>query len=60
MNLVIDLKDLFLAGAETTSTTLFWSILYLCQYPEVQVKVQTEIDAVIGRTRLPSREDKPK
>ena len=59
-NLVVVLKDLFLAGAETTSTTLFWSILYLTQNPSVQIKVQAEIDDVIGKGRLPSRDDKIK
>jgi cytochrome P450 len=58
MNLVVVLKDLFIAGAETTSTTLLWSVLYLTMYPEVQRKVQAEIDALIGRERRPSRNDK--
>lgn len=58
-NLQTVLLDMFVAGAETTSTTLLWSILYLTQNPEVQKKVQEELDAVIG-DRPASRDDKSK
>ena len=40
--------DLFIAGAETTSSTLKWTMLYLSLYPEVQRKCQQEIDEKIG------------
>ena len=32
--------DLFLAGSETTSTTLRWAMLYMILNPEIQLKVQ--------------------
>jgi cytochrome P450 len=54
------MADIFAAGAETTSTTLRWFMLYMIEYPEVQKKIQDEIDAVVGRDRLPSWEDKPR
>ncbi|XP_066271771.1 cytochrome P450 2J4-like [Branchiostoma lanceolatum] len=47
LNYVI--SDLFVAGSETTSTTLSWALLYMVLYPEVQQKVQQEIDSVVGR-----------
>lgn len=50
--------DLFIAGTDTTTNTLLWSILYMCHHPDMQEKVQAEIDAVIGRDRPPSLTDK--
>lgn len=50
--------DLFIAGTDTTTNTLLWSLLYMCLYPDVQEKVQAEIDTVIGRDRPPSLTDK--
>ncbi|NXT19547.1 CP2D3 protein, partial [Syrrhaptes paradoxus] len=49
--------DLFLAGSETTATTLRWAFLYMILHPEIQSKVQAEIDKVIGRERPPTMED---
>ena len=49
---------LFLAGTETSTTVLRWMILYMITYREVQVKVQEEIDAVVGRRRLPQWTDR--
>merc|ERR1712241_1328853 len=57
-NLRNTLFDLFLAGSETTSTTLTWAALYMVRYPEIQSKVQHELDTVVGHNRLPNMEDK--
>jgi len=56
---IVVTMDLFLAGSETTSNTIEFAMLYLIQHPEVQRKVQAEIDAVVGRNRLPCISDKP-
>ncbi|KAK1165097.1 cytochrome P450 2J2-like [Acipenser oxyrinchus oxyrinchus] len=58
-NLVFCTLDLFVAGTETTATTLRWAVLYMIKYPQIQEKVQAEIDRVIGQARQPSMEDKP-
>ncbi|KAM9329525.1 cytochrome P450 2U1 [Gastrophryne carolinensis] len=50
--------DLFVAGTDTTSNTILWSLLYMCHHPDVQKKVQAEIDVVVGRDRPPSLTDK--
>ncbi|XP_037625369.1 cytochrome P450 2J6-like isoform X1 [Sebastes umbrosus] len=57
-NLVISAWDLFVTGSETTSTTLRWAFLYMAKYPEIQEKVQAEIDRVIGQSRQLSMEDR--
>ncbi|NWY00863.1 CP2U1 protein, partial [Nothoprocta ornata] len=46
--------DLFIAGTDTTSNTLLWCLLYMSLYPEVQEKVHAEIEAVLGRAKVPS------
>ncbi|XP_038058683.1 cytochrome P450 2J6-like [Patiria miniata] len=51
--------NLFAAGSETTATTLQWALLYMTVYPDIQQRVQAEIDAVVGRNRLPRMADKP-
>ncbi|GMR35090.1 hypothetical protein PMAYCL1PPCAC_05285 [Pristionchus mayeri] len=52
--------DLFLAGQETTTTTLRWAMLFVAAHSDVQDKVRDEILSVIGRDRLPSMADKAK
>ncbi|XP_034085739.1 cytochrome P450 2J6-like isoform X2 [Gymnodraco acuticeps] len=58
-NLALCSLDLFLAGTETTSTTLQWALVYLIKYPDIQEKVKAEIDRVIGHNRQPSMADRP-
>ncbi|CAO2588154.1 Cytochrome P450 2J3 [Lemmus lemmus] len=57
-NLISSTLDLFFAGTETTSTTLRWALLYMALYPDVQEKVQAEIDRVIGQKRQASLADR--
>ncbi|XP_077981373.1 cytochrome P450 1A1-like [Glandiceps talaboti] len=51
-------QDLFGAGFDTTATCMHWALLYLVKYPTVQYKVQNEMDRVVGRTRLPTFNDR--
>ena len=57
-HMILTLMDVFLAGLDTTATTLRWAIAYLVTYPEVQARVQQELDDVIGRDHLASLQDK--
>ncbi|MEM7132381.1 MAG: cytochrome P450 [Chloroflexota bacterium] len=49
---------IFLAGFETTSTALSWSVYYLSQHPDIQNKLEQEVDAVLG-PRTPTFDDLP-
>ncbi|XP_066270198.1 cytochrome P450 2D28-like [Branchiostoma lanceolatum] len=48
--------QLFLAGTDKTSTTLRWALLYMILHPDIQEKVQQEIDSVLGPNQEPSME----
>ncbi|KAG9086855.1 hypothetical protein FRC07_012971 [Ceratobasidium sp. 392] len=50
---------LFGAGSDTTVASLEVFVIAMIRYPEVQVKVQEEIDRVVGTKRLPTFEDQP-
>ncbi|XP_056419930.1 cytochrome P450 2K6-like isoform X2 [Hyla sarda] len=47
-NLTVLVGELFGAAIDTTSSTLRWSLLLMIKYPDIQEKVQSEIDKVIG------------
>uniref|UniRef100_A0A8D2ISQ9 Cytochrome P450 2J2 n=1 Tax=Varanus komodoensis TaxID=61221 RepID=A0A8D2ISQ9_VARKO len=57
-NLLQSALDLFVAGIETTSATLRWALLYMVLHPDIQARVQAEIDSVIGQSRQPAAEDR--
>ncbi|XP_066275408.1 cytochrome P450 2J6-like [Branchiostoma lanceolatum] len=50
-NVVYIIQDLFIAGTDTTAATLTWALLYMVLYPDVQQKVQAELDSVLGATK---------
>jgi long-chain fatty acid omega-monooxygenase len=51
-------RDLLLAGTETSATTLLWSMILLANNPQVLKKMQQEVDSVLPRDALPSLADK--
>ncbi|XP_046394627.1 methyl farnesoate epoxidase-like [Ischnura elegans] len=53
-------SEMFVAGTDTTLNTLSFGMLYMVLHPEVQKKVQEELDEVVGRDRMPSLEDRPR
>ena len=38
--------DLFIAGMETTSSSLIWTFLYMLHHPDIKRKVHLELDQV--------------
>ncbi|XP_014906652.1 cytochrome P450 17A2 [Poecilia latipinna] len=50
--------EAFGAGVETTSTTLLWILAYLLHHPEVQERVQRELDENVGGDRAVSVSDR--
>ncbi|XP_052028295.1 cytochrome P450 2C38-like isoform X1 [Apodemus sylvaticus] len=57
-NLETTINNIFGAGTETISTTMRYALLLLLKHPHVTVKVQEEIDCVVGRHRSPCMQDK--
>uniref|UniRef100_H2Z8V6 Uncharacterized protein n=1 Tax=Ciona savignyi TaxID=51511 RepID=H2Z8V6_CIOSA len=51
---------IFVAGTETTTSTLRWSLLCLIHDPEIQDKLRKEIFEVLGQEKIPAFEDKSK
>ena len=52
--------SLYGAAADTTVVSLTAFTLAMLRYPSVQQKAQQEIDAVVGRSRLPTFKDREK
>ena len=44
--------ELFIAGTETTYTTLDWAFLFMAEYPEIQKKCQIEIEEAVGDKQI--------
>ena len=57
-HLIMTMSDVFIAGMETTATTLCWALMYLIHKPDVQQRLHQELDQVIGPGRLPELDDK--
>ncbi|NXF74136.1 CP1A5 protein, partial [Sclerurus mexicanus] len=51
-------NDIFGAGFDTVTTALSWSLLYLVTYPDIQKRIQKELDQTIGRERRPRLSDR--
>ncbi|CAK8692689.1 unnamed protein product [Clavelina lepadiformis] len=57
--LLFYVRDLFIGGTETTSTTLRWAILCLIHYPQTQKQIREEIHEVIGSSGTVHMSHKP-
>ncbi|XP_045319776.1 cytochrome P450 2D15 isoform X1 [Leopardus geoffroyi] len=56
-NMLMVTADLFLAGMISTSATLAWALLLMILHPDVQRRVQQEIDEVLGPVQRPAMVD---
>lgn len=57
-NVIVTMSDIFSAGIETMSTCVLWAIIYMVRNPDVQKKVQEELDYIVGRERMPELQDR--
>lgn len=58
-NVPATITDIFGASQDTLSTALLWLLILFTRYPDVQARVQAELDQVVGRDRLPCMDDQP-
>ncbi|XP_039092048.1 cytochrome P450 2D15 [Hyaena hyaena] len=56
-NMLLVTSDLFIAGMLSTSVTLAWALLLMILHPDVQRRVQQEIDEVLGPAQRPEMGD---
>ncbi|XP_041485099.1 steroid 17-alpha-hydroxylase/17,20 lyase-like [Lytechinus variegatus] len=52
------IMDIFSAGIQTSTDTLYWALAMVTEHPEIAEKIRNEIDRVIGRDRVPMIEDR--
>ncbi|KFM70322.1 Cytochrome P450 18a1, partial [Stegodyphus mimosarum] len=50
-------RGFFIAGGDTVRVSVEWLVLLCAAFPEMQIKIQKEIDDVIGEERFPTRVD---
>ncbi|XP_025098155.1 cytochrome P450 2J2-like [Pomacea canaliculata] len=59
VNLLKLVFDILIAGSETTSTAILWTLVYFLHHPDVQDKCYEEIHRVVGTERAPTIQDRP-
>ncbi|CAI4222414.1 unnamed protein product [Auanema sp. JU1783] len=57
-SLLINLLDIWIAGQETTTTTLMWGLIFLLNHPEVTEKIRKEIQTTTHSQRALTLKDK--
>jgi cytochrome P450 len=50
--------DYLFPASTTVTATLNFAMAFLINYPDVQTKMQEELDDVVGRDRLPTLDDR--
>jgi cytochrome P450 len=56
-DLLILIRDILVAGDGATASALLWAFVSFANNPDVQSRLQSEIDDVIGRDRQPLLDD---
>ncbi|XP_054838894.1 cytochrome P450 2J2-like [Eublepharis macularius] len=59
-NLAQCIFDFFIAGTDTTTTTLEWAVSLMAFYPDIQEKVQKELEDVFGSSHSISYQERKK
>ncbi|TWW78059.1 steroid 17-alpha-hydroxylase/17,20 lyase [Takifugu flavidus] len=57
-HLLMTVGDIFGAGVETTTTVMKWAITYLIHHPQIQSRIQEELDSRVGMDRSPQLGDR--
>eukprot|EP00057_Strongylocentrotus_purpuratus_P003027 XP_003725761.1 PREDICTED: steroid 17-alpha-hydroxylase/17,20 lyase [Strongylocentrotus purpuratus] len=57
-HLLWTIMDIFSAGIQTSTDTLYWALALMTEHPEIADRVRKEIDDVIGGDRIPVIEDR--
>ena len=57
-HLVMMMNDVFNAAFQTVTERFLWLLAYMVNYPDIQARIQAEIDEVIGSDRQPCLEDR--
>ncbi|KAJ6651970.1 hypothetical protein lerEdw1_015867, partial [Lerista edwardsae] len=59
-NLAQCVLELFAAGTETTASTLEWALLLMASHPDIQDKVQKEMEDIFGSSQIIHYHDRTK
>ncbi|XP_012675814.2 cytochrome P450 2A10-like [Clupea harengus] len=57
-NMIATVLNLFMAGTESTSTTIRYAFMLLIKHPDIQEHMHREIDTVLGQHGIPQMEDR--
>ena len=55
--MIDDVQDMFVAGSETSSSTIEWAIAEVIRNPRIMMKAQAELEVVIGKDRRVEESD---
>ncbi|XP_077204317.1 cytochrome P450 2J4-like [Paroedura picta] len=59
-NLFQCISDFFIGGTDTTSATIQWALFLMVTHPDIQEKVQMELEDVFGSSQTISYQDRKK
>ncbi|KAI4879224.1 hypothetical protein NFI96_005822 [Prochilodus magdalenae] len=57
-NMIMSTADIFIAGTDTTATTLRWSLIFMMDHPDVQERCHEEIVRGLGFDCSPCMDDR--